>query len=75
MRRQFESIIGLGVVVAFLWMHPSHAQNLQKIRVTIPVPVFTFFPLYFGQENGFFAKEGLDVETISTNGDGPDVTR
>ncbi len=74
MRRQFQSIIGLGGrSIAFLWMHPSHAQNLQKIRVTIPVPVFTFFPLYFGQENGFFAKEGLDVETISTNGDGPDV--
>ena len=55
------------------WSVPSRAADLEKIRVTIPVPVFTFFPLYFGEEHGFFAKEGLSVETISTNGDGPDV--
>ncbi len=53
--------------------HTSQAQTLEKIRVTIPVPVFTFFPLYFAQENGYFAREGLDVEVVSTNGDGPDV--
>jgi len=74
MRRLFVSTVAIGITLsAFAWSHSLHAQNLQKVRVTIPVPVFTFFPLYFGQENGFFAKEGLDVETISTNGDGPDV--
>jgi NitT/TauT family transport system substrate-binding protein len=74
MRRLFVSTVAIGITLsAFVWSHSLHAQNLQKVRVTIPVPVFTFFPLYFGQENGFFAKEGLDVETISTNGDGPDV--
>jgi ABC-type nitrate/sulfonate/bicarbonate transport system substrate-binding protein len=72
MRRPFALVTGI-VLAATVWCHPSNAQTLQKIRVTIPVPVFTFFPLYYGQENGFFAKEGLDVETISTNGDGPDV--
>ena len=74
MRRLFVSTVAIGITLsAFAWSHSLHAQNLQKVRVTIPVPVFTFFPLYFGQENGFFAKEGLDVETIATNGDGPDV--
>jgi NitT/TauT family transport system substrate-binding protein len=74
MRRLFGlfSIVGF-VLAAFTPTTSLHAQTLQKIRVTIPVPVFTFFPLYFGQEQGFFAKEGLDVETVSTNGDGPDV--
>jgi NitT/TauT family transport system substrate-binding protein len=74
MRRLFASIVAIGLALtALTWPHSASAQNLQKLRVTIPVPVFTFFPLYFAQENGYFAKEGLDVETISTNGDGPDV--
>ena len=74
MRRLFVLFAVSGLVLTALASPtPLRAQTLQKIRVTIPVPVFTFFPLYFGQEKGFFAKEGLDVETIATNGDGPDV--
>ncbi|MDB5550400.1 MAG: hypothetical protein JWL86_384 [Rhizobium sp.] len=74
MRRLFISLAVVSLALTALTSPaPLHAQSLQKIRVTIPVPVFTFFPLYFGQEQGFFAKEGLDVETVSTNGDGPDV--
>jgi NitT/TauT family transport system substrate-binding protein len=51
----------------------AHTQPLQKIKVTIPVPGLTFYPLYVGVEKGFFAKQGLDVEIIQTSGDGPDV--
>lgn len=51
----------------------AHAQALQKIQVTVPVPALSFYPLYFAQEKGIFAKEGMEVEVISTNGDGPDV--
>ena len=46
---------------------------LQKIRVTIPVPVLPFYPLYVARDHGDFAKQGLDVEIITTSGDGPDV--
>ena len=49
------------------------AQSLQKIQVTVPTPALSFYPLYYGQEKGIFAKEGMEVEVISTNGDGPDV--
>jgi NitT/TauT family transport system substrate-binding protein len=74
MRVVLALIVSVGVALfTLIWSQPANAQDLQKLRVTIPVPVFTFFPLYFAQENGYFAKEGLDVETISTNGDGPDV--
>jgi NitT/TauT family transport system substrate-binding protein len=48
------------------------AQN-QKIKVTVPTPSMMFYPLYYGQEKGHFPKEGMDVEVIVTNGDGPDV--
>ena len=51
----------------------ASAQPLKKIKVTIPVPALTFYPLYVGVERGYFAKQGLDVEIIQTSGDGPDV--
>lgn len=76
MRRSLSSSsVGVALVALSLAVAPSPgaAQTLEKIRVTIPAPVFNFFPLYYGQEKGIFAKEGLDVETTSTNGDGPDV--
>ena len=40
---------------------------LQKIRVTIPVPVLPFYPLYVARDHGEFAKHGLDVEIITTS--------
>jgi sulfonate transport system substrate-binding protein len=49
------------------------AQERQKIKVTVPTPSMMFYPLYYGQEKGYFPKEGMDVEVIVTNGDGPDV--
>ncbi len=49
------------------------AQELKKIKVAIPVPAIVFYPVFAAQEQGFFKKEGLDVEIIVTNGDGPDV--
>ena len=54
MRRNFYLIVGIAVAIAATVLYsPIHAQTLQKVRVTIPVPVFTFFPLYFGQETVF----------------------
>ena len=52
---------------------PAAAQERLKIKVTIPTLSILFYPLYYGQEKGFFPKEGMDIEVIATNGDGPDV--
>jgi NitT/TauT family transport system substrate-binding protein len=62
-------------VVAIAFAAGSQAQTppLRHIRVTIPVPVLTFYPLYVGRDRGYFAKQGFDVEVITTSGDGPDV--
>jgi NitT/TauT family transport system substrate-binding protein len=49
------------------------ADDLKKIKVTIPVEAFVFYALHAAQDQGYFKKEGLDVEIVSTNGDGPDV--
>ncbi len=54
-------------------VQPATAQSLQKLHVTIPTPSIVMFPLYWAQDQGLFARQGLDVEIVSTNGDGPDV--
>jgi NitT/TauT family transport system substrate-binding protein len=51
----------------------ARAQERQKIKITVPTVSTIFYPLYFGQDKGIFAKENMDIEVISTNGDGPDV--
>jgi NitT/TauT family transport system substrate-binding protein len=75
MRSLYNSICRLiPVILACLtFLQPASAQELRKIKVTIPVSAINFYPLYVGVAKGYFAREGLDVEIISTSGDGPDV--
>ena len=61
------------LAIALACAVPAETQTLKKIRVTIPVPALTFYPLYVGVDKGFFARQGFDVEIIQTSGDGPDV--
>src|SRR5215813_4287929 len=63
----------LAALIATLAGASSQAQQLEKIKITIPTVSTIFYPMYYGQDKGIFAKEGLEVEVISTNGDGPDV--
>jgi NitT/TauT family transport system substrate-binding protein len=49
------------------------AHSAEHVRVAIPVPSLTFLPLYVGVQHGFFAKQGFDVEIVTTSGDGPDI--
>src|SRR5262245_55716275 len=64
-------VLSLGLNLA---LAPSgSAQTLKPLRVTIPVIGMNFLPLFVAADKGMFAKEGFDVEIISTSGDGPDV--
>ena len=45
----------------------SNAQQgkpLEKVRLTVPAKSLTFIPYYFGKSQGFFAREGIDLEII-----------
>jgi NitT/TauT family transport system substrate-binding protein len=61
--------VGLSLALA----SPGTAQTLKPLRVTIPVIGMNFMPLFVAADKGMFAKEGFEVEIISTSGDGPDV--
>src|SRR5438093_3930856 len=67
----------LVLVVAFLCWLPAfpaaEAQSLRKVRLTMPVVAISMTPVYLAQAKGYFAEEGLEVETTTTQGGGPDI--
>jgi NitT/TauT family transport system substrate-binding protein len=65
--------LSAAVLAALLAAPVAQAQDRLKLKITVPTISTIFYPLYYGQERGIFAKENMDIEVISTNGDGPDV--
>ncbi|TMA04692.1 MAG: ABC transporter substrate-binding protein [Deltaproteobacteria bacterium] len=67
----------LVLVVAFLCWLPAfpaaEAQSLRKVRLTMPVVAISMTPVYLAQAKGYFTEEGLEVETTTTQGGGPDI--
>lgn len=39
-------------------------KPLERVRLTVPAKSLTFLPYYFGKAQGFFAREGIDLEII-----------
>jgi|GEM_PF-359512 len=75
--RTLGRLAALGVSVAatlgFASTSEVEAQQLEQLRMTIPVPALVFYPVFAAQKQGFFAQEGIEMEVINTQGDGPDV--
>lgn len=47
---------------------PASAEQRTPFRVAISAPVVSILPVYFAKDGGFYEKQGLDVEIISTEG-------
>jgi ABC-type nitrate/sulfonate/bicarbonate transport system substrate-binding protein len=45
-------------------LNAQQAKPLERVRLTVPAKALTFFPYYFGKAQGFFAREGIDLEII-----------
>jgi ABC-type nitrate/sulfonate/bicarbonate transport system substrate-binding protein len=57
------------LVVVFVNSPRVRAQQegrkpLERVRITVPAKSLTFVPYYFGKAQGFFAREGVDLEII-----------
>ncbi|HEX9452890.1 MAG TPA: ABC transporter substrate-binding protein, partial [Candidatus Binatia bacterium] len=57
----FLLVFLLGVA---LQANAQQAKPLERVRLTVPAKALTFFPYYFGKAQGFFAREGIDLEII-----------
>ena len=47
-----------------LQVNAQQAKPLERVRLTVPAKSLTFIPYYFGKAQGFFAREGVDLEII-----------
>lgn len=54
-------LLTLAVLVGF-----GHAAD--RFYISIPGPTLSYVPLYYGQEKGFFAQEGLDLQVLVVRG-------
>jgi NitT/TauT family transport system substrate-binding protein len=66
-----QSLIGLAAA-ATMSIAPG-ARAAENLRITIPVPAFSYYSIYAARDLGYFKDEGIDMEIIVTQGDGPDV--
>ena len=68
MMRRAWLVLAAALVLMAQGIAPGQAQA-PKLRVGTPALVnFTFLPLQVGQQQGFFAKQGLDVEITGFEG-------
>ena len=59
------------LVAALLLIFLLHARSgpaAEKFFISIPGPTLSYVPLYYGQEKGFFAQEGLDLQVLVVRG-------
>jgi ABC-type nitrate/sulfonate/bicarbonate transport system substrate-binding protein len=46
----------------------GHGDAADRFYISIPGPTLSYVPLYYGQEKGFFAQEGLDLQVLVVRG-------
>lgn len=57
----------LTVLIALL-VCAAKLHAAERFFISIPGPTLSYVPLYYGQEKGFFAQEGLDLQVLVVRG-------
>ena len=55
-------------VLAALLVLTCRSYAADRFFISIPGPTLSYVPLYYGQEKGFFAQEGLDLQVLVVRG-------
>ena len=55
------------LLLALLFL-ADKATAAERFFISIPGPTLSYVPLYYGQEKGFFAHEGLDLQVLVVRG-------
>ncbi len=67
----FLVIVSLGAYLYVRRTQPAIPVDNSKVKIKVAQfgDVFLYLPLYIAKDMGFFEKQGLDVEIVSTGGD------
>jgi len=63
---QTRRFITLAIAQVFYFVGTGVAAD--KFYISIPGPTLSYVPLYYGQEKGFFAQEGLELQVLVVRG-------
>ena len=63
---QTRRFITLAIAQVFYFVGAGVAAD--KFYISIPGPTLSYVPLYYGQEKGFFAQEGLELQVLVVRG-------
>ncbi len=58
----------LATVFLSLLLIGTHTFAAERFYISIPGPTLSYMSLYYGQEKGFFAQEGLDLQVPVVRG-------
>jgi NitT/TauT family transport system substrate-binding protein len=70
-KQSFACIAACGLA-ALTQSAPAAAQET-NLRMTMPVKALLYYPVLAAKDLGYFSDEGINMEIIVTQGDGPDV--
>jgi len=56
------------LLLAFAFVGNRPVLAAERFYISIPGPTLSYVPLYYGQEQGFFAQEGLDLRVLVVRG-------
>ncbi|MGZ8442701.1 MAG: ABC transporter substrate-binding protein [Candidatus Binatia bacterium] len=58
----------VGLLFALALCASQNASAADRFYISIPGPTLSYAHLYYGQERGFFAQEGLDLQVLVVRG-------
>jgi ABC-type nitrate/sulfonate/bicarbonate transport system substrate-binding protein len=59
---------GFALLILSLIAAPDAGKAAERFFISIPGPVLSYMPLYYGAERGFFSQEGLDPQVLVVRG-------
>jgi len=60
--------LSVTLMLAFPLLANRPLLAAERFYISIPGPTLSYVPLYYGQEQGFFAQEGLDLRVLVVRG-------
>ncbi|SDT58128.1 ABC transporter substrate-binding protein [Bradyrhizobium canariense] len=72
--RFMQTIFSVAILALARLVVPQQALAEQAdLRITIPVKALLYYPVFAAKDLGYFSEEGINMDIVVTQGDGPDV--